>query len=199
MWQLSIRSKIILILLLTGLACLAAGAIIGYRAGDAALRQSVEDRLTAHREIKRLRIESYVNNQLRFTAAIGGRRDMNETTKAFIAAVREMHADNQANPTANEADRVALEAWYNKEFLPRLDKVAGGHTPLEGLMPTDPVALRLQADYIARNPNPVGKRAKLLAGSGGSRYDGVHARYHPVLKRAAETVGFYDINLMDAA
>jgi hypothetical protein len=42
MWQLSIRSKIILVLLLTGLACLAAGAIIGYRAGDAALRQSVE-------------------------------------------------------------------------------------------------------------------------------------------------------------
>jgi methyl-accepting chemotaxis protein len=27
----------------------------------------------------------------------------------------------------------------------------------------------------------------------------VHARYHPALKRAAETVGFYDINLMDAA
>jgi hypothetical protein len=42
MRQLSIRSKIILTLLLTGLACLAAGAIIGYRAGEAALTQSVE-------------------------------------------------------------------------------------------------------------------------------------------------------------
>jgi class 3 adenylate cyclase len=199
MWQLSIRSKIILILLLTGLGCLAAGAIIGYRAGDAALKQSVEDRLTGHREIKRLRIESYVNNQLRFTAAIGGSPETIEAAKAFIAAVREMRADNQVNSAANDADRVALEAWYSKEFLPRLDKVAGSHTPLEGLMPSDPVALRLQADYIARNPNPVGKRAKLLAGSDASRYDGVHARYHPVLKRAAETVGFYDINLMDAA
>jgi methyl-accepting chemotaxis protein len=64
MWQLSIRSKIILVLLLTGLACLAAGAIIGYRAGNAALWQSVKDRLAGHREIKRRRVESYVNNQL---------------------------------------------------------------------------------------------------------------------------------------
>jgi hypothetical protein len=199
MWHLSIRSKIILILLLTGLTCLAAGAIIGYRAGDAALTQSVEDRLTAHREIKRRRVESYVNNQLRFTAAIGGSPETIEATKAFIAAVREMRADNQANPTSTEADHLALEAWYNKEFLPRLDKVAGSHTPLEGLMPTDPIARHLQADYIAHNPNPVGKGDKLLTGSGGSRYDAVHARYHPVLKRAAETVGFYDINLMDAA
>jgi hypothetical protein len=31
MWQLSIRSKIILALLLTGLGCLAVGAVIGFR------------------------------------------------------------------------------------------------------------------------------------------------------------------------
>jgi hypothetical protein len=125
MWQLSIRSKIILILLLTGLGCLAAGAIIGYRPGDAALRQSVEDRLTAHRE---------------------------------------MRADNQVNWAASEADRVALEAWYSKKFLPRLDKVAGSHTPLEGLMPTDPIARRLQADYIAHNSRAQVRSVVTVAG-----------------------------------
>jgi len=76
--------------------------------------------------------------------------------------------------------------------------VAGSHTPLEGLIPADSFARRLQADYIARNPYPVGQKDKLLAAPGGSRYDLVHARYHPVIKRAADTVGFYDINLMDA-
>jgi hypothetical protein len=90
MWQLSIRSKIILTLLLTGLACLAAGAIIGYRAGETALTRSVEERLTAQREIKRRRIESYVDNQLRFTSAIGGLPETTEATKALIAAYREM-------------------------------------------------------------------------------------------------------------
>jgi class 3 adenylate cyclase len=199
MWQLSIRSKIILTMLLTGLACLAAGAIIGYRAGETALTRSVEEQLTAQREIKRRWIQSYVNDQLRFTAAIAGLPETIEAAKALIAAYREMRTEMQANPAATQADTVALEAWYNKDLLPRLDKVAGSHTPLEGLMPPDPVGRRLQADYIARNPNPVGEKDKLLAATGGSRYDAAHARYHPLLKRAADTVGFYDINLMDAA
>ncbi len=101
MWQLSIRSKIILTLLLTGLACLAAGAIIGYRAGETALTRSVEEQLTAQREIKRRRIESYVDNELRFTVAIGGLPETTEATKALIAAYREMRAETQANPAAS--------------------------------------------------------------------------------------------------
>jgi hypothetical protein len=110
-----------------------------------------------------------------------------------------MRAEIQSNPAATHADIVDLETWYNKDLLPRLDKVAGSHTPLEGLMPTDPVARRLQADYIARNPNRVGEKDKLFAALAGSPYDIIHSRYHPLLKRAADTVGFYDINLMDAA
>ena len=199
MWQLSIRSKIIFTLLVTGLACLAAGAIIGYRAGETALTQSVKERLTAQREIKRRRIESFIDNELRFTVAIGGLPETAEAAKALLAAYREMRAETQADSAARQADTVVLEAWYNKNLLPRLDKVAGSHTPLEGLMPADPVGRRLQADYIARNPNPVGEKDKLLAAPGGSLYDAAHARYHPLLKRAASTVGFYDINLMDAA
>jgi methyl-accepting chemotaxis protein len=65
-------------------------------------------------------------------------------------------------------------------------------------LPADPVARRLQADYIARNPNPVGEKDKLVAAAGGSPYDTAHARFHPAMKRIAEAVGFYDINLMDA-
>jgi class 3 adenylate cyclase len=197
MWQLSIRSKIILVLLLTGLACLAAGAVIGYLAGESALTQSIEGRLTALRELKRRRIEAYVNNQLRFTATVAASAETVEAAKAFIAAFREMRAET--HPAAMQADTAALENWYNNDLIPRLDKIAGSHTPVEGLMPADPVARRLQADYIARNPNPVGEKSKLLAAPGGSRYDTAHARYHPILKRVAATVGFYDINLLDAA
>src|SRR5260370_18563600 len=110
-----------------------------------------------------------------------------------------MRAEAQLNPAVDRADTVALEAWYTEDLLRGLDKVAGGHTPRDGLMPADAVARRLQADYVARNPNPVGEKDKLLAAPGGSRYDAAHGRYHPLLRRVAQTVGFYDINLMDAA
>src|SRR5258707_5158738 len=108
MWHLSIRSKIILTLLVTGRACLGAGAIIGYRAGETALTRSVEKQLTAQREIKRRRIESYVDNQLRFTVAIGGLPETTEATKALIAAYREMRPGTEANPAAAPADTVGL-------------------------------------------------------------------------------------------
>ena len=196
MRQLSIRSKIILCLLATGLVCLAAGGVIGYRSGDAALTRSVDRQLTAQRELKRQRVESYIRNQLRFTQAIGGAPETIEATKAFVAAFRDMHADVQGG---DQADTATLAAWYTEAFLPSLDKVAGGHPPLEGLMPANSVARRLQADYIARNTAPAGQKSTLLAAPGGSRYDTVHARFHAALRRAAQTVGFYDINLVDAS
>ncbi len=199
MRQLSLHSKIILCLLLTGLACLAAGGVIGYRSGNEALTRSVDRQLTAQRELKRQRVESYIRNQLRFMQAVGGDPAMTAATKAFVAAFRDMHADLQANPSGEQADRTALAAWYEKDFPSRLDKVAGGHTPLDGPMPVDPVARRLQADYIARNSAPDSQKSALTAAPGGPRYDAVHARFHAATKRAAETVGFYDINLVDAA
>jgi hypothetical protein len=139
MWQLSIRSKIILVLLLSGLACLAAGAVIGYLVGEAALTQSIEGRLTALRELKRRRVEAYVSDELRFTSAVATSADTIEATKAFIAAFREMRAEIQADLAAMQADTVALETWYNSDLVPRLDKIAGSHTPVEGLIPTDPL------------------------------------------------------------
>jgi class 3 adenylate cyclase len=177
---------------------LAAGGIIGYRAGDEALTRSIEQRLTALREIKRQRLDAYINNQLRTTRAVGGAPETIEATKAFIAAFREMRAAVASNPTEAKADSAAVEAWYAQDLVPRLDKISGGHQSLEGLLPADLVARRLQADYIARNPNHVGEKAKLSAAPGGSPYDVAHARFHPVMKRVAEAVGFYDINLMDA-
>ena len=132
---------------------------------------------TILREIKRRRVEAYVNNELRFTTAVATSAETVEATKAFIAAFRDMRAKIEADPAVMQTDTAVLENWYNKDLIPRLDKIAGSHAPVEGLMPADPVARRLQADYIARNPNPVGEKSNLLTAPSGSQYDTVHARY----------------------
>ena len=79
-----------------------------------------------------------------------------------------------------------------------MDRIVGSHTPLEGLIPADPVGRRLQADYIARNPFPNGQKKLLNAAPGKSRYDVAHARFNEAMRRTAETIGFYDVNIMDA-
>ena len=194
--RLSLRSKIILTLLPLGLACLAVGGALGYRAGDSALTASVEQRLTAQREVKRQRVDSYIRNQLRLTNALAGVPQFAEASKDLIAALKEMRAA-PIDPAREGADRAALESWYEKNLVPKLDKVSAGHAEASKLLPADPTSRQLQADYIARNPNDPGQKSKLDAGPAGDAYDRVHARFHPIIKHFADSVGLYDINLVD--
>jgi hypothetical protein len=169
MRQFSIRSKIILALLVTGLACLAAGGIIGYRSGYEVLTKSVARQLIGQREIKKQQIEAYIRNQIRFTEAVGGSRETVIAAKALIEAHGGMHADLQANPSGEAADTTDLKEWCRNVFLPRIDKVVGSHTPLGGLMPTDPVGRRLQADYAGAHEAEIVDRLALAIGRSGGR------------------------------
>jgi len=114
MWQLSIRSKIIVILLVTGLACLAIGGVIGYRVGEAALRQSIDQRLTVLREVKRRRVErtSITNCGLPALSPTRPRRLMlpRHSSRPFGRCARMWQADS----AARQADAAALEAWYTR-------------------------------------------------------------------------------------
>lgn len=60
----------------------------------------------------------------------------------------------------------------------------------------DPEA-QLQAAYITDNPNPTGEKDKLYNADTGSRYDDVHAKYHPAFHRLQQEMGYYDIFLFD--
>jgi hypothetical protein len=97
--HLSIRSKVVIVVLVAGLACLGAGGTIGFRAGDQTLSQAVEQRLSGERDIKRRQIEEYVLTQLRLTKEIGGAQDVIGATKAFVAAVRVLRAASPAHPS----------------------------------------------------------------------------------------------------
>lgn len=55
----------------------------------------------------------------------------------------------------------------------------------------------LQAAYIDNNPFPPEQRAKLDSADTGSQYDKVHEKYHPYFLRFLETLGLYDIMLVD--
>ena len=195
---LSIRSKVIFVVLVAGLICLGAGGMIGYRAGDQALTQAVEQRLSAERDTKRREIEEYISTQLRLTKEIGGTQDVIDATKAFIAAARVLRAAPPAHPSATQVDTRVLEDWYRHNLLPGLDKITGGSQSAEGLVPADAVGRHLQVEYIADNPYPVGQKYKLSEASAASGYDAVHAEFHPLMQRLARIAGYYDINLIDA-
>lgn len=56
----------------------------------------------------------------------------------------------------------------------------------------------LQNAYIAKNPNPTGKKHLLDAADDGSKYSALHAKYHPYLREFLEEHNYYDVFIVDA-
>ena len=191
--NLSIRSKLLIVLLLTGLACLGAGGVLGYRTGYQALHTSVIRRLEGEQTVKQLRVEAYLANVRRFASEIGGSQLAADATVALTGAFDAV----QDGPTS--ADAASLRDWYREHYLPALDLVSGGHAPLEGLLPEDAGPQALQAAFVA------GRRASPTAIPSGpaaaslTAYAAARARFDSELTREADTARFDDLLLVDAA
>ncbi len=191
--RLSIRSKLLIVLLLTGLACLGAGGVLGYRAGYQALHTSVIRRLDGEQAVKQLRVQAYLANVRRFASEVGGSQLTADATVALTGAFDGV----QDGPTT--ADAASLRAWYRDHYLPALDLVSGGHAPLEGLLPEGAGPQALQAAFVAgRHASataiPSGPAAESLIA-----YAAARARFSAELTREADTARFDDLLLVDAA
>lgn len=191
--QLSIKSKLILMLLLaSGLSTLWT-AFLGYRSGQANLTDRVFHQLTSIRASKAYQIESYFRNLQNHTQTLS--EDL-----AVVAAVQQFDAAFQQlqNAPQPKGASQALDGYYRRDFLPRLDRSHAGTANLAAYVPTDPTTRRLQTLYIATNPHPVGKKQLLSAAGDGSAYSEVHRRYHPAFRNIVAKFGYYDMFLINA-
>ena len=117
-----------------------------------------------------------------------------------VSARREFDAEfEKLNGQGITPEQTAgLEAYYTKEFLPRLAKNIKGDPAYETYRPNCPEALYLQYHYIANNPEEVGKKAKLEKAAGdASGYSKVHESYQELFHGLVTRLGYYDLFLID--
>lgn len=190
--QLSIKSKLILMLLLVSGFSTLFTATLGYRSGQINLTDRVFHQLTSVRASKAYQIESYFRNIQNHTQTLSEDLSIVAAVQQFDAAYRQLASAPQ--PAASDK---RLEAYYRTEFLPRLDKYHAGTPNLPAYLASDPATRYLQVNYIAANPNPVGKKQRLVAASDGSTYSRVHARYHPIFRNIVARFGYYDMFLIN--
>ncbi|TIT29427.1 MAG: GAF domain-containing protein, partial [Mesorhizobium sp.] len=82
-------------------------------------------------------------------------------------------------------------------FRTKMTRTLGREPALSDYLPVDGAPYDLQYHYIVENPNPA-ERRKLLDDAGdGSEYSRLHAIYHPLMRAAATTVGFFDLMIAD--
>jgi class 3 adenylate cyclase len=190
--QLSIKSKLILMLLLVSGFSTLFTAALGYRSGQINLANRVFNQLTSVRASKGSQIEAYFRNIQNHTLTLS--EDL-----SIVAAVQEFDAAYQqlgATPLPPNAQQ-ALERYYTKEFLPRLDKFNSGSPILESYMVKSPASRYLQYHFIAANPNPVSRKQLLDRASDGTAYSRVHGLYHPIFRNIVSKFGYYDMFLIN--
>jgi HAMP domain-containing protein len=190
--QLSIKSKLILMLLLVSGFSTLFTAALGYRSGQINLTNRVFNQLTSVRASKAYQIESYFRNIQNHTQTLSEDLSIVAAVEQFDAAYRQLATAKQS-----AASTQALEAYYRKEFLPRLDKYHSGTPVLAAYLAGDPATRHLQYNYIAANPNPVGKKQQLIAARDDSSYTDVHRRYHPIFRNIVARFGYYDMFLIN--
>ena len=190
--QLSIKSKLILMLLLVSGFSTLLTAALGYRSAQINLTNRVFNQLTSVRASKGYQIEAYFSNIENHTLTLS--EDL-----SIVAAVQEFDAAYQqlGSSTLPPNALQTLEQYYRKEFLPRLDKFNSGSPILESYLVRSPASRYLQYQYIVANPNPVSRKQLLDQARDGSAYSRVHGLHHPIFRNIVSKFGYYDMFLIN--
>jgi class 3 adenylate cyclase len=187
-----LAAKLFAILLLLGSIAVLITGVLGYLRARDALEQAIFNQLTASRETKAHQVETYfrtVRNEMRLLAAT---KMVVDATLGFREAIDEL--DRQEVP-ADVRERVV--GWYNSHYMPMVRRLLGANAPLDEFLPVSPAPYLLQDRYIVANPHPKARRDLLDDAGDGTAYSKLHAIYHPLMRTAAATLGFYDFMIVD--
>lgn len=190
--RLSIKSKLIVMLLIVSSCSILVTAYLGYRSGRSNLTERVFSQLTSLRASKAYQMESYFKTIRNHIETLSETPSVVTAMKEFTVAYRQLETVRVPAQMKQE-----LMTYYRNEFLPRLAKTEQGSPVLETFVPETNAANYLQYHYIAANPNPVGKKDALATSNDGSNYSRVHARYHPIFRFIIDKFGYYDLFLID--
>jgi HAMP domain-containing protein len=190
--QISIKSKLIIMLLVVSGCSILVIAYLGYRSGQSNLTQRVFNQLTSVRASKAYQIEFYFKNIRNQTQTLSEDPSIVAAMQSFTKAYYKLQGEKNTNKI-----NAKINQYYRQEFLPRLLKAKGGTPIVESYTPKAPASQYLQYYYIAANPNPVGKKQQLVDPKDGSDYSKVHQFYHPIFRNIVKKFGHYDMFLID--
>ncbi|WP_341991665.1 adenylate/guanylate cyclase domain-containing protein [Azorhizobium sp. AG788] len=195
---LSIRSKILAMLLMCGVLCLLAASFVAIRSGTHALKSTIFEQLTTLRASKTSQVSAW------FKDVADDFSDISQDTPAVEGIAAFTAAFAQLGQGAPDGPSLALEAYYKDKVLPSFATLVDAPLSPRAFLPTSPAALRLQDAYVVRNDDPAGsggrKIVDVTSGPDGtlSAYDQVIAKYRPFFLRAVETHALEDVLLVDA-
>jgi class 3 adenylate cyclase len=192
MANLSIKSKLLVMLLAVSLFSIAVVASLNYYTCYQTLKSAIFSHLTSVRASRADQIEQNFARLRMETTALAAGNAVVDASRQFIDAYRKLDGA-QIQP---EMDAV-LRQFYQQTFAPELEKAAGSTVEIDSLLPETAAGRYLQYYYIAKNPFPIAEKGGMLRADDTSDYTRVHEAFHPTLRRLIQTFGFAGIYLID--
>ena len=191
--RLSIRSKLVFLLLATSIVSILIIAWQGYQSAREAMAEATYNQLNTLRSAKVQQIDSYFSNISHQVQGFANNRVIVDAVNEFRTA---FHLANRESIT--EEQQKSVENFYRKEFIPRLKNRIGGEHEVKHFIPKTAATSYLQYHYMVDNPNKIGEKDSLVkAEKDGSYFAQVHERYHESLQSLIKQFGYYDLFLID--
>ncbi|MEL6923378.1 MAG: adenylate/guanylate cyclase domain-containing protein, partial [Bacteroidota bacterium] len=188
---LTIRTRLMIMLLFVSLLACAVLGYLGSTYGKKVIEKEVTDQLKLVRNAKKSQIEFYLSDIAHFVEVMGQNNMVIEATREFKRAFQKLSTE-KLDANCNER--------LDKHYELFIDKLAANVDVKKDLDLYKPKTLEgcyLQFEYIVDNPNPLGEKDKLLNANDDSEYNEVHQKYHEYFNMLIRKFNFYDVFLVD--
>jgi class 3 adenylate cyclase len=190
----SIKYKLLSVLLGIGATAIIITGWLGYVAGKEGLTQTATNQLTGIRRSKAHQIEAYfgsIRSQVR----------MLSQSRMAIEALREFRSEfrNVDGPQPSADLKALIADYYKTDYLPRLHTLVNPRGSFEEYMPLGRGAYALQAAYIVRNPFGTGTKQSFHQSNDLPGYSKAHGLFHPSFRKITDEFGYYDLFLVDTS
>ncbi len=191
--RLTLGSKILLAMLLASLLSMFLTGWVGYVSGRDGIKTAVFHQLESIRNIQADNITKAFNRNLNWVLEYSSDPNLIQATKEFKVAVAKLH-DVPISPE----QRAKLVDYYNKNFIPQLEKNTDSKRAVDNFLPYSPGQEYLQYEYIANNPFKDGQKDRLNDSNDRSEYSAVHKKYHPRIRYVIDKVDYDDFYIVDS-
>src|ERR1700740_3495880 len=189
-FRFGIQSKILLVMLLSGILGVGVIGLIGAVSGRNALRQVESERLTELRETQRRQVEALFREVTNSLIIYSDSFTVNEATPALTAGFNQL-----ANAAINPAQQQALVNYYDNQMIEPIKRLTGHTIDLNAVLPSSPAQKYLQAYYTAP-PKTNGSMPVVHAGAGRA-WSAANARYDFWLRDIVTLFDYPDALLLD--
>jgi class 3 adenylate cyclase len=191
--SLSIKSLLLLMLLLVSVGSNIVVGVIGYLNGTDSLKGAAYDRLVEVRD-SRAREVMRLFDSVESSLLLASRdRAIIDAEEAFAAGYQQL--GEEGAPTLTPEQDAAVTAYFTDEFAPALKAATGTPAEARTFLPTNPATRYLLYHYLVADAAGDDPAAQNDAGDG-SAWSAAHATYHDYLRRMATLLEFDDVVLI---